>query len=213
MRLRIGGAVLHMSPAGSYFCRAMSRRMIHDSTMATRAADGTGWPRLSVASARSSSFRRPPRTFSRRWKLAFRWPFVVKSVSLLCEEEMCGAEPSRLSLGREPDWRLPRSMSQRRCCSASACMRLKRCAISTKKASCSRPMLCAASPPSSRARFRSRALAVLARVTWSASPSEGATEGCRYGLEASPLASKAMAMHAPSSHFAPILCTASSASQ
>jgi len=37
-RLRIGGEVLIMSPAGSCFCRAMRRRMIQDSTRDTRAA-------------------------------------------------------------------------------------------------------------------------------------------------------------------------------
>mmetsp|Transcript_44941 Transcript_44941/g.103892 ORF Transcript_44941/g.103892 Transcript_44941/m.103892 type:complete len:205 (-) Transcript_44941:313-927(-) len=200
IRLSIGAAVLHMSPAGSCFWRAIRRRMIHDSTIATRAKEGTGSPELLVASTKRSPFGSPPRTFSFKEQLALLKSLAAKFESMFFAEELSGIFPSKVILGTRPVWRFAKSLSQRRCCSASACMRLNKCTISAKKAVCSQPP-----PLDTHSTLTSSGLTALVGTR--------CTEGCKKGVHTSPLASKAMAMHAPSSHFAPILCTASRPSQ
>mmetsp|Transcript_37268 Transcript_37268/g.116011 ORF Transcript_37268/g.116011 Transcript_37268/m.116011 type:complete len:200 (+) Transcript_37268:574-1173(+) len=193
--LRMGGAVLHMSPAGSYFCRAIKRRMIQDSTMATRARECWVAPWLSTSRAARISSGRPPRTLS----LSVLTPasFAVNPETTFLEEELFGELFNTVILATELCERFAKSGSWRRCCSARACMRLNSLTISSKKAwgelpRCS-PSLGTSWPwPSSTSLLK---------------------EDCRKGVQTSPVASKAAAMQAPSSHFAPILCIASRASQ
>mmetsp|Transcript_107823 Transcript_107823/g.305015 ORF Transcript_107823/g.305015 Transcript_107823/m.305015 type:complete len:253 (+) Transcript_107823:223-981(+) len=194
IRLRMGAAVLHMSPAGSYFCRARSRLMIQDSTMATRAEEGTGCPSRSDSSALLSAVEMPPRTVSWRLKPTFGCERYLRS-SVVDEESEgtlvfpCTGQVTGAATSFE------RSPSQRRCCSANACIRLKRWTTSPKNSSCSGP--------------------VVANSLFSVQGTYGTegTEDCRNGRETSPLASNTMAMQAPSSHLAPMRWTASRASQ
>mmetsp|Transcript_7973 Transcript_7973/g.22581 ORF Transcript_7973/g.22581 Transcript_7973/m.22581 type:complete len:231 (-) Transcript_7973:263-955(-) len=198
--LRMGGAVLHMSPAGSYFWRAINRRIIHDSTMVTRARECIVAPKSSTSSTQRNSSGTPPSTFSlSRFTLA---SFEANPERVFLDEEVCGELPNTVILLTEVCVRFRRSGSRRKCCRAKACMRLKRFTTSSKKSMWERPMYSAHS-----------ALAEGGLVAPCRPLPPLLMEDCRCGVHTSPFASNATAMHAPSSHFAPILCTASKASQ
>mmetsp|Transcript_81519 Transcript_81519/g.242979 ORF Transcript_81519/g.242979 Transcript_81519/m.242979 type:complete len:223 (+) Transcript_81519:334-1002(+) len=191
--LRMGGDVLHMSPADSYFWRAMSRRMIQDSTIATRARESTGAPEPSASSTPRISSGRPPSTF--RTRVFTPASFEAKPETMFLDDELFGEWERVVILVEELGMRFERSGSRRRCCRARACMRLKSRTSSSKNATWSLP----------------RNSASLGSLGLGLSPRS--TEDCRNGVHTSPFASNADAMHAPSNHFAPILCTASRASQ
>mmetsp|Transcript_102510 Transcript_102510/g.306237 ORF Transcript_102510/g.306237 Transcript_102510/m.306237 type:complete len:294 (-) Transcript_102510:225-1106(-) len=196
MRLRIGASVFRISPAVSCFCRVVTRRMIQDSTMAHRAKDDNLCPSLSASSTDTSSSEMPPSTGNSSDQFRLDCSFAPRCDNLLrADVDLIGCSPRSTDRGTGAQLKLSRSESQRRCCRASACIRLNRCTSSSKKCGWSGPWY-----------------GFLASSMDRTQEFAATMEGCKNRPDSSALASKAIAMHAPSSHFEPILWTASIAS-
>mmetsp|Transcript_60968 Transcript_60968/g.178273 ORF Transcript_60968/g.178273 Transcript_60968/m.178273 type:complete len:284 (+) Transcript_60968:280-1131(+) len=190
MRLRMGGEVLPMSPAGSYFCRAVRRRMIQDSTMATRARGDSSVPWISASNAARSSAEIPPSTGSFSDQQRLELSFALNPQTKLFEDVDRTHSPKPVRRGTGLSFKWAKSLSQRRCWKARACIRLKRCTTSSKKCAWSTPWFCFFSDSNDKN---------------PASTKSATSDGCKNEPPSSALASNTMAMQAPSNHFEPIL--------